>query len=119
MTLILCSHRNVLLFGMSFFALFTMVSALTPSFIGLTIARAFQGSNSTIWLSEGLLNWLTFFVGIGAAFTIPPAQAHITIYFTDPKQKVTALGYWGAAGSLGFMYVIKVKLSRSVSLTYD
>ena len=41
----LCRHRNVLLFGMSFFALFTMVSALTPSFIGLTIARAFQGNN--------------------------------------------------------------------------
>ncbi|KAM0803216.1 major facilitator superfamily domain-containing protein [Usnea florida] len=76
-------HRNVLLFGMSLFALFTMVSALTPSFIGLTIARAFQG--------------------IGAAFTIPPAQAHIAIYFADPKKKVTALGYWGAAGSLGFI----------------
>ena len=112
MILTLCSHRNVLLFGMSFFALFTMVSALTPSFIGLTIARAFQGNNSNTWLGEGLLKWLTFLVGIGAAFTIPPAQAHIAIYFTDPKKKVTALGYWGAAGSLGFMYVTKVKLLR-------
>ena len=35
---------------MSFFALFTMVSALTPSFIGLTIARAFQGIDT--WLAE-------------------------------------------------------------------
>ena len=50
----LCSHRNVLLFGMSFFALFTMVSALTPSFIGLAIARAFQGNNRHTRLREGL-----------------------------------------------------------------
>ncbi|EPE32051.1 MFS general substrate transporter [Glarea lozoyensis ATCC 20868] len=76
-------HRPVLLFGMSFFALFTMVSALTPSFIGLVIARAFQG--------------------IGAAFTIPSAQAHVAIYFPDPKEKARALGVWGASGSLGFI----------------
>ena len=48
-----------------------------------------------------------FPVGIGAAFTIPSAQAHIAIYFSDPKRKATALGYWGAAGSLGFVYVTK------------
>ncbi|CAF9903178.1 MAG: hypothetical protein ALECFALPRED_000157 [Alectoria fallacina] len=96
-------HRNVLLFGMSFFALFTMVSALTPSFIGLVLARAFQGDNSLTGQGECQSNWLTFALGIGAAFTIPPAQAHIAIYFSDPKKKVTALGYWGAAGSLGFI----------------
>ena len=38
-------HRPVMLFGMSFFALFTFVCALAPSFIGLVIARAFQGMN--------------------------------------------------------------------------
>ena len=38
-------HRPVMLFGMSFFALFTMVCALAPTFIGLVIARAFQGMN--------------------------------------------------------------------------
>ena len=97
------SHRNVLLFGMSFFALFTMVSALTPSFIGLTIARAFQGNESDTSLTKCLSNELTSLLGVGAAFTIPPAQAHIAIYFNDPKKKVIALGYWGAAGSLGFM----------------
>lgn len=95
-----------------------MVSALTPSFIGLTMARAFQGI-TIAWLGEGLLDWLTYLVGIGAAFTIPPAQAHIAIYFTDPREKVTALGYWGAAGSLGFMYVIKTRFSGSVRLTYN
>jgi MFS family permease len=79
-------HRPVLLFGMSFFALFTMVSGLTPSFIGLVIARAFQG--------------------IGAAFTIPSAQAHVGLYFPDPKERAKALGIWGASGSLGFMYVV-------------
>ena len=102
---------------MSFFALFTMVSALTPSFIGLTIARAFQGSHSNTRLGQGRVNKLTFLAGIGAAFTIPPAQAHIAIYFTDPKKKVTALSYWGAAGSLGFMYVMQRSLSGSVRLT--
>ena len=43
------------------------------------------------------------FQGIGAAFTIPPAQAHIALHFTDPTQKAKALGIWGAAGSLGFI----------------
>ncbi|TVY21381.1 Puromycin resistance protein pur8 [Lachnellula arida] len=76
-------HRPMLLFGMSFFALFTLVSALTPTFIGLVIARAFQG--------------------IGAAFTIPSAQAHIAIHFPDPAMKASALGIWGASGSLGFI----------------
>jgi MFS family permease len=68
---------------MVFFALFSLVCALSPSFIGLVIARAFQG--------------------IGAAFTIPPAQAHIALRFTDPTKKAKALGIWGAAGSLGFI----------------
>ncbi|KAF3005605.1 hypothetical protein E8E13_001997 [Curvularia kusanoi] len=76
-------HRRVLLFGMVFFALFSLVCAVSPSFIGLVIARAFQG--------------------IGAAFTIPPAQAHIALHFTDPSMKAKALGIWGAAGSLGFI----------------
>ena len=68
---------------MIFFALFSLVCALSPTFIGLVVARAFQG--------------------IGAAFTIPPAQAHIALHFTDPTQKAKALGIWGAAGSLGFI----------------
>ncbi|UPX11166.1 uncharacterized protein EKO05_0001788 [Ascochyta rabiei] len=76
-------HRRVLLFGMVFFALFSLVCAVSPSFLGLVIARAFQG--------------------IGAAFTIPPAQAHIALHFTDPTLKAKALGIWGAAGSLGFI----------------
>ncbi|GME22928.1 MFS general substrate transporter [Neofusicoccum parvum] len=76
-------HRRVLLFGMVFFALFTMVCALSPTFIGLVVARAFQG--------------------IGAAFTIPPAQAHIALHFTEPAKKAKALGIWGASGSLGFI----------------
>jgi len=59
---------------MIFFALFSLVCALSPTFIGLVVARAFQG--------------------IGAAFTIPPAQAHIALHFTDPTQKAKALGIW-------------------------
>lgn len=80
----LCSsYRRVLLFGVCFFTLFSLVCALAPNFLGLAIARAFQG--------------------IGAAFTIPSAQAHIAHYFSDPSQKAKALGIWGASGSLGFM----------------
>lgn len=70
---------------MTFFALFTLACALSPTFAGLAVARAFQG--------------------IGAAFTIPAAQAHIALYFSDPAQKAEALGIWGAAGSLGFVFV--------------
>ena len=58
-----------------------------------------------ISLTSYRLDWANLPQGIGAAFTIPPAQAHIAIYFTDPKKKVVALSYWGASGSLGFMYV--------------
>ena len=76
-------HRRVLLFGMILFALFTLICAVSPTFIGLVIARAFQG--------------------IGAAFTIPAAQAHIALHFTDSSKKAKALGIWGAAGSLGFI----------------
>ena len=76
-------HRRVLLFGSYFFALFTLVCALSPNFIGLVIGRAFQG--------------------IGAGFTIPSAQAHVAIYFPDPARRAKALGVWAAAGSLGFI----------------
>ncbi|KAI0570020.1 hypothetical protein TUN199_06745 [Pyrenophora tritici-repentis] len=76
-------HRRVLLFGTVFFALFNLVCALSSTFIGLVVAKAFQG--------------------IGAAFTIPSAQAHIALHFTDPARKAKALGIWSAAGSLGFI----------------
>ena len=68
---------------MVLFALFSLVCAVSSSFVGLVIARAFQG--------------------IGAAFTIPSAQAHIALHFNDPKIQSKALGIWGAAGSLGFI----------------
>lgn len=76
-------HRRVLIFGSCFFALFTLVCALSPTFIGLVIGRAFQG--------------------IGAGFTIPSAQAHVAIYFPTPAERAKALGFWAAAGSLGFI----------------
>ncbi|KJZ77121.1 hypothetical protein HIM_03442 [Hirsutella minnesotensis 3608] len=76
-------HRRVLLFGSYFFALFTLVCALSPSFIGLVVGRAFQG--------------------IGAGFTIPSAQAHVAIHFPSPAQRANALGFWAAAGSVGFI----------------
>ncbi|KAK8235180.1 putative aminotriazole resistance protein [Phyllosticta capitalensis] len=76
-------HRRMLLFGTCFFALFTLVCALSPTFIGLVMARAFQG--------------------IGAAFTIPAAQAQLAVQFSDPARKAKALGIWGASGSLGFI----------------
>lgn len=41
--------------------------------------------------------------GVGAAFTIPSAQAHIGIHFSDPAEKSVALGWWAAAGSVGFV----------------
>ncbi|KAM5441779.1 hypothetical protein MferCBS31731_003039 [Microsporum ferrugineum] len=76
-------HRRILLFGSYFFSLFTLVSALAPSFTALVIARAFQG--------------------IGAGFTIPSAQAHVAIYFPSPAERAKALGFWAAAGSMGFI----------------
>ncbi|GBF64297.1 efflux pump [Trichophyton mentagrophytes] len=78
-------HRRVLLFGSYFFSLFTLVSALAPTFtaLALVIARAFQG--------------------IGAGFTIPSAQAHVAIYFPSPGERAKALGFWAAAGSVGFI----------------
>ncbi|KAK2877849.1 hypothetical protein FQN49_001142 [Arthroderma sp. PD_2] len=79
----LFGHRNVLLFGMVFFAVFTMVCGLAPNFIGLVVARAFQG--------------------VGAAFTIPSAQAHIALCFPDPVKKARALGFWAVAAAVGFI----------------
>ncbi|DAA78966.1 TPA_exp: Uncharacterized protein A8136_2751 [Trichophyton benhamiae CBS 112371] len=76
-------HRRVLLFGSYVFSLFTLVSALAPTFTALVIARAFQG--------------------IGAGFTIPSAQAHVAIYFPSPVERAKALGFWAAAGSVGFI----------------
>ena len=58
----LFGHRRVLLFGSCFFALFTLVCALSPTFIGLVIGRAFQG--------------------IGAGFTIPAAQVRNQFTYT-------------------------------------
>ncbi|KAK8151159.1 major facilitator superfamily domain-containing protein [Phyllosticta citrichinensis] len=43
------------------------------------------------------------FQEIGAAFTIPAAQAQLAIQFADPARKAKALGIWGASGSLGFI----------------
>ncbi|KAF3479628.1 aminotriazole resistance protein [Arthroderma uncinatum] len=60
-----------------------MACGLAPNFVGLVVARAFQG--------------------VGAAFTIPSAQAHIAICFPDPVKKARALGLWGVAGSVGFI----------------
>ena len=79
-------HRRVLLFGMVLFALFSLVCAVSSSYVGLVIARAFQG--------------------IGAAYTIPSVQAHIALHFNDPKIKSKALGIWGAVGSLGFIIAL-------------
>ncbi|KAL1306890.1 hypothetical protein AAFC00_005535 [Neodothiora populina] len=76
-------HRRVLIFGICLFTLFSLICALAPTFVGLVVARAFQG--------------------IGAAFTIPSAQAHIALHFPSPAQKAKALGLWGASGSLGFI----------------
>ena len=41
--------------------------------------------------------------GIGAAFTVPSAQAYITLFFSEPKAKAIALSYWAASGSVGFV----------------
>ena len=42
-------------------------------------------------------------LGIGAAFTVPSAQAYIVLFFSEPKAKAIALGYWAASGSVGFV----------------
>ncbi|KND89171.1 Puromycin resistance protein pur8 [Tolypocladium ophioglossoides CBS 100239] len=76
-------HRRVLLFGSYLFALFTLVCALAPTFPALVVGRAFQG--------------------IGAGFTIPSAQAHVAIHFPGPAARARALGFWAAAGSMGFI----------------
>lgn len=75
----------------------------------------FKVSNSDTGLSECLFSGLAFPVGIGAAFIISPAKAHIAIYFGNPEEKVTALSYWGAAGFLGFMSVFKNRSDRCLA----
>lgn len=56
--------------------------ALAPTFAALVVGRTFQG--------------------IGAGFTIPSAQAHV-LCFADPAKRARALGFWAAAGSVGFI----------------
>lgn len=87
---------------MSFFALFTMVCGLAPNFIGLVVARALQGRLFQTYISVAIKH-LRNITGIGAAFTIPSAQAHIAVCFPEPAKKAQALGFWGVSGSLGFM----------------
>ena len=77
-------HRRILLLGMSIFSIGTIACGVSQSSLGLLVARGVQG--------------------FGAAFSVPPAQAHIGIYFPDPKERAMALGWWGAAGSLGFLF---------------
>lgn len=38
--------------------------------------------------------------------TIPAAQAHVGLYFFEDNSRATALGWWGACGSMGFVYVL-------------
>jgi len=91
------------------FASFSLVAALSPNFVALVVARAFQGTGR----DTVLLRWVKYYsligalpIGIGAAFTIPCAQAHISLYFAEPKKKVRAVAIWGLFGTMGFMCVI-------------
>lgn len=76
-------HRRTLLYGMVFFALFNLFCAVSPTFMGTVIAKTLEG--------------------ICAAFTIPPAQVHIILHFSDPERKAKALGIRAAAGSSNFI----------------
>jgi len=45
--------------------------------------------------------------GLAAAFTVPSAQAMIGHLFPEPKAHALALSWWGATGSMGFVYVFR------------
>jgi MFS family permease len=92
---------------MTFFAIFTLAAALSPNFIALVIARAFQGTGhcfATMVKYHSLTGASP--IGIGGAFTIPPAQAHISLYFPEPKKRVKATAAWGMFATLGVMCAI-------------
>lgn len=96
------TYRRMLLFGCTFFAFFTLVCALAPTFVGLVIARAFQGVGNVSAILQGSSADEKHYQ-TGAAFTTSSAHVHITLNFPEPREKASALGFWGAAGFLGFI----------------
>ncbi|KFG77667.1 putative aminotriazole resistance protein [Metarhizium anisopliae] len=76
-------HGNILLLGMTLFNAATLLCALIDNQVGLVIGRAVQG--------------------LGAAFTIPPAQSMVSLLFQDPSARIKAFAAWGACGSTGFV----------------
>ncbi|KAL1914456.1 uncharacterized protein VTP21DRAFT_8839 [Calcarisporiella thermophila] len=79
----LFGHRIMFLVGVAWLSIWTLVAGLAPSSIVLCIARALQGA--------------------GAAFTVPTSMALITITYKDEKKRSSALAFFAAFGSLGFV----------------
>lgn len=87
------------------FNVLTLVCALVSNQVGFLVSRALQGA-SFLYHISGLTNLIPYHAGVAAAFTIPSAQAMIGHLFPDPKAHALALSWWGATGSMGFVYVI-------------
>lgn len=98
-------HELLLKISMVAFNIFTLVCALVSNQVGFLVSRALQGA-SFLYRMSGLTNLIPYHAGVAAAFTIPSAQAMIGHLFPDPKAHALALSWWGATGSMGFVYVV-------------
>lgn len=115
-------HGNILLLGMTLFNAATLLCALINNQVGLVIGRAVQGTSVYKLLSVLFLHTNSSYryplLGLGAAFTIPPAQSMVSLLFQDPSARIKAFAAWGACGSTGFVCVFHIYRARGgTSLT--
>ena len=73
-------RRRAFLTGLGGFTAASLLAGLAPSASVLIVARVLQGAS--------------------AALMTPPTLAIISHAFTDPKERATAIGLWGAAAAL-------------------
>ena len=75
-------RKKMLLIGLSLFACGSLTAALSTSMVMLIACRALMG--------------------VGAAIVLPQTLSIIRTTFTDPKQRVQAIGIWAGVYGLGY-----------------
>jgi EmrB/QacA subfamily drug resistance transporter len=73
-------RKRVIVSAMGFFALFSLYASYTHSSGQLIVARALMGS--------------------AAAFIFPATLSLLTVTFTNPRERATAFGIWGATSGI-------------------